>query len=44
MPLDVGLLIEHPGFLPSLTALENLEQLAAIKNKITKKEIGGSIE
>ena len=39
MPLDVGLLIEHPGFLPSLTALENLEQLAAIKNKITKKEI-----
>lgn len=39
MPLDVGLLIEYPGFLPSLTALENLEQLAAIKNKITKKEI-----
>lgn len=39
MPLDVGLLIEHPGFLPSLTALDNLEQLAAIKNKITKKEI-----
>lgn len=39
MPLDVGLLIEYPGFLPSLTALENLEQLAAIKNKITKNEI-----
>ena len=39
MPLDVGLLSEHPGFLPSLTAWENLEQLAAIKNKITKKEI-----
>ena len=39
MPLDVGLLIEHPGFLPNLTGLENLEQLAAIKNQIARKEI-----
>ena len=39
MPLDVGLLVEHPGFLPDLTGLENLEQLAAIKNQITKTEI-----
>lgn len=39
MPPDMGLLIEHPGFLPNLTGLENLEQLAAIKNKIAKSEI-----
>ena len=39
MPTDLGLLIEHPGFLPNLTGFENLEQLAAIQNKITKKEI-----
>lgn len=39
MPIDVGILIEHPGFLPNLTALENLEQLAAIRNKITKTDI-----
>lgn len=39
MPTDLGLLIEHPGFLPNLTGFENLEQLAAIQNKISKKEI-----
>ena len=39
MPADLGLLIEHPGFLPNLTGFENLEQLAAIQNKITKIEI-----
>ncbi len=39
MPLDLGILIEYPGFLPGLTGLENLEQLSKIKNKITKKDI-----
>lgn len=39
MPADLGLLIEHPGFLPNLTGFENLDQLAAIKNKITKTDI-----
>ena len=39
MPEDLGLLIEHPGFLPNLTGFENLDQLAAIKNKITKIDI-----
>lgn len=39
MPLDIGLLIEHPGFLPNLTGLENLEQLAAIRARITKKDV-----
>lgn len=39
IPADLGLLIEHPGFLPNLTGFENLDQLAAIKNKITKADI-----
>lgn len=39
MPSDVGLLIEHPGFLPNLTGLENLEQLAAIRDRISKMEM-----
>lgn len=39
MPNDLGILIEHPGFLPNLTGMENLQLLASIKNKITKKEI-----
>lgn len=37
IPLDIGVLIEHPGFLPNLTGLENLEQLAAIKKPNYKK-------
>lgn len=39
MPNDLSILIEHPGFLPNLTGMENLQLLASIKNKITKKEI-----
>lgn len=39
MPKDLGLLIEHPGFLPNLTGFENLEQLASIRNIIAKKDI-----
>lgn len=39
IPADLGLLIEHPGFLPNLTGFENLDLLAAIKNKITKADI-----
>ena len=39
IPADLGLLIEHPGFLPNLTGFENLDLLASIKNKITKADI-----
>ncbi len=37
--LNLGIIIEHPGFLPNLTGFENLKQLASIKNKITDKDI-----
>ena len=39
MPADLGLLIKGPGFFPNLTGFENLDQLAAIKNKITETDI-----
>ena len=44
MPQDVGILIEHPGFLPNLSGYENLKQLAIIKNKIGKNEILEALE
>lgn len=39
MPQNIGLLIEHPGFLPNISGMENLQQLASIKNVVTKKDI-----
>lgn len=38
MARHVGTIIEAPGFIPQLSGLENLWQLAAINQKITKKQ------
>ncbi|MCI8464522.1 MAG: ATP-binding cassette domain-containing protein [Lachnospiraceae bacterium] len=38
-PLDVGVIIETPGFLPGYSAYKNLKFLACIKNKIKKETI-----
>lgn len=38
-PKNTSALIEKPCFLPELSGLENLELLAAIQNKIGKKQI-----
>jgi ABC-2 type transport system ATP-binding protein len=38
-PENVGVLIEHPGFLPHYTAFENLKFLADINNNIGNVEI-----
>lgn len=43
-PPSTRALIEKPNFLSDLTGLENLELLAKIQNKITKKEILHSLE
>lgn len=39
MPSNVGLLIEHPGFLPNISGIENLQHLASIKNIAQKEDI-----
>jgi ABC-2 type transport system ATP-binding protein len=36
---EIGIIIEHPGFLPELNGFKNLKLLAMIKNKITDDEI-----
>lgn len=38
-PDNIGLIIETPGFIPYFSGYKNLEYLASIKNKISKKEI-----
>ncbi len=38
-PQNVGLIIETPGFIPYFSGYKNLEYLASIKGKISKKEI-----
>lgn len=38
-PMDVGALIEYPGFLGNFSGFQNLKYLAAINNKITVKDI-----
>ncbi len=38
-PEDLGLIIETPGFLPTLSGLKNLQLLASLKKKISDKEI-----
>lgn len=38
-PENVGVIIEAPGFLPSLSAYSNLAYLASLKNVIGKEEI-----
>ena len=43
-PADVGVLIESPGFLPSLSARKNLMLLAGIRVKIGQKEVDEAIK
>ena len=40
---NIGIIIEDPGFIPSLSAYRNLKLLAAIKCKISKEEIRAAI-
>lgn len=44
MPQNLGLLIEHPGFLPNISGMENLEQLACIRNVTKKKDIEAALK
>lgn len=36
---NIGMIIEHPGFLPNFSGYENLKMLACYRNQIGKKEI-----
>ena len=42
-PESIGVIIEAPGFLPSLSAYKNLDYLASLKGKIGKNEIYNAI-
>ncbi len=42
-PPDLGIIIETPGFLPTLTGVKNLEILASLNKKIGLKEISRTI-
>lgn len=42
-PADMGIIIETPGFLPTLTGMKNLQLLASLKKKIGNKEIRETI-
>ena len=42
-PEDMGIIIETPGFLPTLTGIKNLQLLASLKRKIGNKEIREAI-
>ena len=39
IPKNIGLIIETPGFLPNFSGLNNLLQLAKIRNKLTKDDV-----
>ena len=43
-PDSVGVLIENPGFIPSLSGYDNLKMLADIKGLIGKEEIEAVME
>ncbi len=43
-PTDTGIIIEKPGFIPYLTAFENLKLLSLINKKITDNEIYKAIK
>lgn len=43
-PQNIGLIIETPGFIPYFSGYKNLEYLASIKGKISKKEIMGVLD
>lgn len=38
-PQDIGIIIEHPGFINSLTGFKNLKLLASIRSKISDDNI-----
>lgn len=42
-PKNVGMIIEHPGFLPHYNGYENLKMLASYRNMIGKQEIKDAI-
>lgn len=42
-PPDIGVIIEHPGFLPRYSAVQNLKMLAALQNKAGLEEIRRAI-
>ena len=42
-PLDMGIIIETPGFLPNLTGIRNLEILASLNRKIGLETIADTI-
>lgn len=42
-PANAGILIEYPGFIDSYSGLQNLRYLAAIRNRITEREIRQAI-
>lgn len=43
-PRSIGVLIEYPGFLATLTGFENLRYLASIKNIINDQQIKNAME
>ena len=43
-PENMGLIIETPGFIPYFSGYKNLEYLASIKGKISKREIINALE
>jgi len=43
-PKNMGLLIEHPGFIPEYTGFKNLELLSFIQKKINKGQVKEALE
>jgi ABC-2 type transport system ATP-binding protein len=43
MPPDIGIVIEHPGFLPTFSGFRNLQYLAKVRNIIGRDQICESI-
>lgn len=42
-PDDMGIIIETPGFLPTISGIKNLQILASLRRKISNKEIRQTI-
>lgn len=38
-PVDIGIILEEPGFIGSLSGLKNLKLLASVQKKVTEEEI-----
>ncbi|MFV0428096.1 MAG: ATP-binding cassette domain-containing protein [Arachnia sp.] len=43
-PTNVGVIIDRPGYLPNLTGLENLLELAAIRKKASRADVEAAME